>query len=98
MKGFCLRVLPDCFVPEVYRVTPLSERDADGDGGEELQKRGRGSIGGKAGKRGRGDEGSVRRYRISLDDDRGSEASNKSSENSEKQGNRKKKWFSWGKA
>ena len=112
IKGFALMILPDCMVPKEYKVMGFSEREdstnSTGEVGEELRERGRrpsaikGSIGRKGGKRGRGDDGSVRRYRIEIEDvttdttmDESSGGSTKGSETSSKGGIRKRRWFGW---
>lgn len=72
VKGFCLKILPECMVPREYKVLGFSQREEEEEGirmGGGERRRG----GGGRGKRG-GDAGSVRRYRISLDEDgRGAE-------------------------
>lgn len=112
IKGFALRVLPDCMVPKEFKVMGFSEREestnSTGEVGEELRDRGRrpstvkGSIGRMAGKRGRGDDGSVRRYRIEIEEvndmvgmEDSSGGSTKGSQTSSKGGVRKRRWFGW---
>lgn len=112
LKGFALKILPDCMVPKEYKVMGFSEREdstnSTGETGEELHERGRrpstvkGSVGRKAGKRGRGDDGSVRRYRIEIEEvagdaamDESSGGSTRGSETSSKGGVRKRRWFGW---
>ena len=112
IKGFALRVLPDCMVPKEFKVIGFSQREestnSTGEVGEELRDRGRrpstvkGSIGRKVGKRGRGDDGSVRRYRIEIEEvndmvgmEDSSGGSTKGSQTSSKGGVRKRRWFGW---
>jgi len=74
VKGFCLKLLPECLVPREYKVLGFTEREE----GAEMSERGRGNGTPRRSRRGRGEEGSVRRYRISLDEgERGVEKGSK---------------------
>ena len=73
-----MRVLPDCLLPREYKVQGFSVREEERELDERsTRKRGR-----------RGSEGSVRRYRIEVEEVEG-EGSGEG---------RGKRWFSWGKA
>lgn len=63
VKGLCLKLLPDCMVPDEYRVLGFTEREED-----EMRERGRGASQPRRKGRGKGEDGSVRRYRIEVDE------------------------------
>lgn len=107
VRGFCLKMLPDCLVPKEFKVQGFAQREgSNGETGEEMAERGRkasestagGSLRKRPGKRGKGDEGSVRRYRIDIEEvDPISPELEREHERARKESG-KRKWFSWGRS
>lgn len=94
-----MKILPDCLVPKEYKVQGFAQKEE----GEEMAERGRkasestngGSLRKRPGKRGKGDGGSVRRYRIEIEETEVDEVLEREHERARREQGGKRKWFSW---